>query len=47
MKIIRNRLILHMKTLMLDFMCRRIGDFMLFVSVLTEWTLMFSDKYTG
>jgi len=28
-------------------MSRRIGVFMLFVSVLTEWTIMFSDKYTG
>ena len=40
-------LILHVKTVMLNFVCRRIGDFMLFVSVVAEWTIMFSDQYTG
>jgi hypothetical protein len=36
-----------MKTLMLYFMYRRIGDFVLFMSVLAEWTIMFSDQYIG
>jgi len=38
---------LHVKTLVLNFMYRTVGDCMLFMSVLAEWTVMFSDQYIG